>query len=165
MEQKIKFLTKQSFLRMAKKHKAKKHWSTAEIRWEYHQKVIAELKKRSFKTILEAGTMGAILCSNADTIDLDLPKQQWALDYDVTYEHDLTKFPYPIKDKQYDIFIALRVYHHFPADPKIYLAEMLRIAHNVILAFPEKVADRYIKTRNPVKIIKCYKSDTTILIY
>lgn len=160
----MKYLTKKEFLSKAKKHVSKKHWKTAELRWEYHQKVISTLKGMIINSILEAGTMGANLNPNSDTIDLDLPTKGWELSYKPTYIHDLDKVPYPIH-KKYDVFIALRVHHHLFTDVKDLFSEMQRIANNIIIAVPSKTAKLYINVKNPKRIIKCKKTDTIILIW
>ena len=68
------------------------------------------------------------------------------------------------KDKQYDVFVALRVFHHFRTDFVVKsFNEWLRIADHVILAMP-KTFDMSIIKQKPTKIIVC-NAKTNIYYY
>lgn len=166
------FLTKEKYHKLAniEKEKNYKHWEdningdTIETREEYHLKAAEILKSIKPKKVLEAGTMGVKLYENSDTIDYDLPNSGWTLTYTPTYNHNLKNLPWPIKDNQYNIFVALRVFHHF-SNSLIYFNEMLRIASYVLLALPQKNIAEYKKITNPVLEYVCSNSDTVILLF
>jgi hypothetical protein len=168
------YLTESEYFQKIEEHKKinPEHWltnknqDTYKTRWEYHNKTIELLKEINPSNILEAGTMGIICNSTSDTIDLDLPNSGWRLTYKPTYNHDLRIFPWStIKDKQYDCFVALRVFHHMKTDQEKYLNEMFRISNNVILALPQSVTNIYKNICLPTKEIKSINSDTTIIFY
>jgi hypothetical protein len=168
------YLTEKEYFQKIEEHKKinPEHWvtnsnnDTYQKRWEYHQNTIDLCKSINPKNIIEAGTMGILINKNSDTIDLDLPTKGWRLTYVPTYNHDLTKFPWAnIKDKQYDCFIALRVFHHMKTEQEKYLTEMFRISNNVILALPQLVVNIYKNICLPTKEIKSINSDTTIIFY
>ena len=167
------YLTKEKYFEITEKEKELNpaHWITNKnqdtylTRWEYHNKTVEILKSLKLTNILEAGTMGVKCYENSDTIDFNLPNKGWKLTYEPTYNYDLTKVPWSIiKNKQYDVFIALRVFHHF-LETKKYLNEMLRISKHVILALPRKKAREYIRIKKPNKKYICKESNTIILHY
>jgi len=159
------YLSKEQYLAETAKHKYEVHWSSAEARWLYHQKTIEILGYLSTHSVLEAGTMGICVNKDSDTIDIDLPGAGWPLYYKPTYNHDLRILPWPVKDKQYNIFIALRVFHHLRDKPKEYLKEMFRISNHIILAFPESTASIYRKISRPMHEIHLPEVNTVILYY
>lgn len=82
------------------------------------------------KNILEAGPgplCKPIMNSKADTIDLK---------EGATIVHDLTKTPWPIGDKAYDLFIALQVWEHLGASQEDAFKEVCRVSKNAVLSFP-----------------------------
>lgn len=169
-----KYLTEKEYFQKIEEHKKinPEHWvtnnnnNTYQKRWEYHNNTIELLKEINPSNILEAGTMGIMINEFSDTIDLDLPTKGWRLTYKPTHNHDLRIFPWSnIKNKQYDCFVALRVFHHMKTDQEKYLNEMFRISNNVILAFPQSVANIYKNICLPTKEIKSINSDTTIIFY
>jgi len=165
---KNRYLSKGEYDDFTQKHIDIYHWQSAEGRWKYHEKTVELLKEIpniDNKSILEAGTMGTNICKNSDTIDLDLPNKGWPLLYSPTYNHDMAKLPWPIKDKQYDVFVALRVMHYFMKEPKKYFDEIVRICDYAILAFAEPVAEVYRSFRTPDKDIKYPEINTTVLYY
>jgi hypothetical protein len=60
----------------------------------------------------------------------------------IKYLHDATKTPWPIKDKAYDLFIALQVWEHLCDRQGNYqkeaFREVMRISKMAILSFPYK---------------------------
>lgn len=169
-----KYLTEKEYFQKIEEHKKinPEHWvtnsnnDTYQKRWEYHNNTIELLKEINPSNVLEAGTMGIMVNEFSDTIDLDLPTKGWRLTYKPTHNHDLRIFPWSnIKNKQYDCFVALRVFHHMKTDQEKYLNEMFRISNNVILAFPQSVANIYKNICLPTKEIKSINSDTTIIFY
>jgi hypothetical protein len=172
----MKFLTKKKFLKQVNELKLKNpgHWGhvirklgqpIAVERWAYHKKAVELLKEIKPKTILEAGSMNIFLTNKSDSIDLDVPDWGWKLTYEPTYNYDLTKIPWkPIKDKQYDVFVALRVFHHMEDEEK-YLKEMERVSNKIILALTSVSADRYEKVRKADKSYYFPETDTMVLFY
>lgn len=136
------FITKQRYLSDLKALDDK-YWKNAEDRWTYHE-ATAELARgvglASPDDVLEMGTMGVKIVNGSHTMD-----HSWVwnkLTGQPTYQHDAREFPWPIKDKQYKLFIALRVFHHlYPCQRECFL-EAARIASNIIIVVPEKFDDR-----------------------
>lgn len=174
----MKYLTKELFLKKVNELKEQnpEHWGNEEYRpgqpkstdrWSYHEKAVEILKKINPKTILEAGSMGIFLTDDSDSIDLDMPEWGWRLGYVPTYNHDLRNVPWAgIKDKQYDVFVALRVLHHMvEGDEGRLLKEMERIANHIILAFPQYASDSYEKIKTPNEKYQFNDTDTTVIYY
>jgi hypothetical protein len=172
----MEYLTRELFLEKVNSLKLSnpEHWGHYEWkpaqpksidRWNYHEKAVEILKEINPKTILEAGSMGIFLTNESDSIDLDMPEWGWRLTYKPTYTYDLTKMPWkPIKDKQYDVFVALRVFHHM-YDEARYLKEMERISNKIILALTSASAERYEKIRKADKSYYFEDTDTIVLFY
>lgn len=169
------YLTRQQFVELvsALKQINPDHWGNdigkpgqpASLdRWSYHRKTIEILKSLNPTKVLEAGTMGIPVVQGSDTIDLDLPDYGWRLTYAPSYNHDLSVIPWPIETKSYDVFIALRVFHHLDNEAAC-LHEMERIAQHIILAQPEDSARRYEAIRQPDHKYHFTDTDTTILVY
>jgi hypothetical protein len=161
------FLDEETYFNMVDKLKEEnaKHWRSKVERWEYHKKFVELLRKLNTTSVLEAGTMGISILNTSDTIDYDMPQSGWKLSYKPTFHHNLKTLPWPIKDKQYDVFIALRVFHHFHGNQEIYFNEMKRISNHIILAFPKKIAELYKKIQNPDYQYECKGINTSILYY
>ncbi len=116
------------------------HWdcSTLAARWDYHQKaidVIRILKIDNPSRVLEMGTMGASLVSCSHTIDF---AERWDFQgKNPTYLHDARRIPWPISDKQYELFVALRVFQHLAPCQKACFREAKRISKCIILVVPD----------------------------
>jgi len=109
-----------------------KYWIRSyEKRWGYNSVVIDMMNKLEFDSVLEAGSMGLPLAVEGETLDKNDK-------FHPTYIHDLTVFPYPFKDKQFDLFVALQVWEHLGESQRPAFLEAARIAKNVILSFPYK---------------------------
>jgi hypothetical protein len=50
--------------------------------------------------------------------------------------HDATSTPWPIRDSQYDLFVALQVFEHLGADQAAAFAEVRRVARHAIISLP-----------------------------
>jgi hypothetical protein len=153
------FLTEEEYLNFTEKHIHEAHWKGAISRWEYHKIARDLLSQLDFETVLEAGTMGVQIYRASDTIDLDIPPD-WPLYYTPTYNHNLSVLPWPIRDKQYDVFVALRVFHRFSPS---YLYEMQRVAKHIILGLTKSTVDRFKQIKKPNREIEC--GDTVILYW
>lgn len=134
-----KFITKEDFFSEVKKMEGD-HWTPESIdsRWDYHSRTIELLKGLnvdSRQSVLEMGTMGITCVKNADTIDFI---EKWDFSgKKPTYVHDARKTPWPITDKKYDVFVALRVYMHLAPKQEEALNEAFRIAKKVIIVTSE----------------------------
>lgn len=134
-------------------------------RWEYHAKSIGLLQSIDYDTLLEAGTMGVKVHKDSDTIEYHIPELKFDLYFKPTYNADLKELPWCIGDKQYDVFLSLRVFHHLGDKPKEYFKEMQRISNHIILAIPRNMAEIYKLISKPDKEIRCRRGDTLILYY
>ena len=117
------------------------YWEDIDGRWEYHERAINILKKSNThdpEKILEVGTMGITLVSGSHTLDYDLAFN--IENQKPTYLHDIRNVPWPIKDKQYDWFVALRVFHHLWPMQRRCFEEAKRISKNLIIVVPQKVS-------------------------
>jgi hypothetical protein len=114
----MNLLTHNEFLTLSKQFPYYDSKSTTWSRWDYMSLVIDEIKLLKPSTICEVGTEGISLC-----------KESFILD------HNLDNVPYPVKDKQFDLFIALQVWEHLHNQSKAF-DEVMRISHNAILSFP-----------------------------
>lgn len=132
----IRYLTHDLFLENARRHSGA-HWANAAKRWEYHRRaldIVQGLALRAPGDVLEMGTMGASLVIGSDTLDygVNWPKgpQQ------ATYFHDARIVPWPIEDKRYRCFVALRVFQHLVPEQRACFAEAKRVARNVVILVP-----------------------------
>ena len=116
----MNFLTRKKCLEIGKKH-----------RWEYLKIVVKYLKIINFNSCLELGCGIIPIVLDGDTMDKnDLPN--------LTYHWNSFKTPWPIKDKQYDMFVALQVWEHLKGKQNLIFQEVNRIANWAILSFPYK---------------------------
>lgn len=116
------------------------HWTqdTVSERWDYFARVVNLIKALDLtdpSRIIEMGTMGISCVKNGHTIDYD---KWWDFPGKApTYLHDAREFPWPINDKSYDLFIALRVFQHLAPVQKESINEAFRIAKKVIIVVPD----------------------------
>lgn len=140
----MNYLTKEKYIELTKGYLSK-NWERARQRWPYHQYVRDLLMRIDPQTILEAGSMGVKLCEESETIDYS--ESGWKKFYTPTYDHDLHILPWPVGE--YDVFVALRVFHHLIDKPKDYIDEMQRISDYAIIALNEQAYKIYRKARKP----------------
>ena len=105
-----------------------KTWS----RWDYMSLVVDEMKILQPSSICEAGSEGMYLSNDSTVMELK-PKNS---EHEEII-HNLNNIPYPIKDKQFDLFIALQVWEHLTNQIEAF-KEVRRVSHNAILSFPYK---------------------------
>lgn len=116
-----------------------KHWNprTLERRWDYHRKaleILKEIDPESPKDVLEMGTMGVTLVNGSDTIDY---AEAWNFEgKSPTYVHDARVVPWPMRDRQYEVFVALRVFQHLVPKQAECVREAMRVARKVIIVVP-----------------------------
>jgi hypothetical protein len=162
------FLTWENFEQNAELNKGE-HWDPRYVkwRWGYHKRAIEIIKRSGTndpKKVLEMGTMGASIVIGSDTIDYD---EDWNFEgQNPTYLHDARKLPWPVCYKQYEWFIALRVFQYLSPVQKECFKEALRIAENVLIVVPDDYPtdkgqgiklQQFIdwNENNPPKIVEC----------
>lgn len=108
------------------------HWK--ESRWNYHALALSIIQMQRPKSILEMGTMGVKLWSGSDEMDYPIA-DFWPVESPAVL-HNGKKIPWPIASKKYDMFIALRVFHHLAPFQKECFSEAKRISKSIILVVP-----------------------------
>jgi len=99
-------------------------------RWEYLSEVTRILiEEAPFGRILELGAYKRPVIKGSDTMDVFRSTN-------LTYFHDATKVPWPIKDSTYDLFIALQVWEHLGNRQKEAFGEVIRVANRAVMSFP-----------------------------
>jgi len=136
----MKTVDRESFLRRVRSLKTKStNWKTAESRWLYHERAIAQLLQRPTTPdrVLELGAFGAQLVPGSHT--MDRLESGWRFKGNApTYAHDARDIPWPIADGAYDWFVALRVFHHLRSVHEAAFREALRVSRNVLIVVPER---------------------------
>jgi predicted O-methyltransferase YrrM len=100
-------------------------------RWPYLSEVVNIAKTLPCEKVLEIGTMDLRVVNNSDVIDI--------VDRGNNIVWDITKTPWPIKDKQYDLLIALQVWEHLEGKQIEAFKEAMRVSNYSILSFPYKM--------------------------
>lgn len=142
--EKIKFLNKEKFLKLASMYEGK-HWQKEllEDRWNYHSRVLEILKGLYIASpdhVLEMGTMGVTCVDDSQTIDY---MDNWNFKgKKPTYIHDARVCPWPFENKQFDVFIALRVFQHLTPKQEDALMEAFRISKKIILVVPKHYSNK-----------------------
>jgi len=109
-------------------------------RWAYFLEVIKIIQEKKPNTVLELGPSFFTVAKDSDIMykpEID----SWGIPSvvkGISYAHDATVFPWPIQDKQYDMFIALQVFEHLDNKQKGAFQEAKRIARSIILSLPYK---------------------------
>lgn len=137
----MKLLTHDEYFSTVKefnKNPKQGHWTTeTNNRWDYFGRVVNLIKQLNVSDsskILEMGTVGISCVTDSHTIDYS---EHWDFaGKNPTFLHDARQIPWPIENKVYDLFIALRVYHHLAPVQKECLREAIRIAKKVIIVVP-----------------------------
>ena len=134
----LQLLTQDEFSRKVKELEGG-HWTPRTIsnRWDYYSRVVELIKSIAIDDpakILEMGTMGISCVDNGHTIDYE---EKWAFPgKKPTIVHDARQLPWPVANKQYELFIALRVFQHLAPVQGECVKEAMRIAQKVILVVP-----------------------------
>ena len=128
----LKTLEKSEFLALIEKNIRVKNYFLVHNRWKYYKYVIRCIKKHEWESCLELGPYVCPLVSHSDVMDYK--------DHGLNpkYLHDAKDIPWPISDKQYDLFIALQVWEHLETYQSRCFAEVMRISKNAILSFTYK---------------------------
>lgn len=107
-------------------------------RWEYFKEVIGIIKNENIQSVLEIGPAQETIVKNCDVMvkpEDDMwgrPKNTFVKEY----VHDATESPWPIKDKRYDLVIALQVWEHLDDKQKQAFQEVMRVSKMAIMSFP-----------------------------
>jgi hypothetical protein len=134
-----KFLTYENY-----KEKVKilndKYWNDSfKGRWVYMKPVIDELKKMSPESALELGSYKISLMDFSDNMGLD---SEYFDPENLKNKHfifDARNTPWKdIKDKEYDVFVALQVLEHLSPNQSEVFNEIKRISKKCILTLPYK---------------------------
>jgi len=107
-------------------------------RWSYYGPVIELITELSIKNALELGPGKITMIKNCDVM-VKPDDDFWGKpDKNVSkiIQHDATEKPWPIKDKEYDLFIALQVWEHLNSRQTKAFREVMRISKMAILSFP-----------------------------
>lgn len=115
------------------------HWDSYMGRWPYFRRaaeIAQTIHLNGPKSVLEMGTMGVSVVADCNTID-------YADNWDFrgkapTYLWDARNAPWPIPDKKYSLFIALRVFQHLAPVQRQCFEEAKRIADNVLIVVPSE---------------------------
>ncbi len=109
-----------------------------EGRWAYFSEVIGIIRQQDdIKSVLELGPSFQTVVKGCD-IMVRPEHDVWGRPekYARQYEHDATVTPWPVADKQYDLFIALQVWEHLGPRQKEAFKEVVRISKMAVLSFP-----------------------------
>ena len=110
-----------------------------EGRWAYFSEVINIIhENEGISKVLELGPSFQTIVKNSD-IMVKPGNDAWGRPQkyvEKIYEHDATVVPWPIKDKEYDLFIALQVWEHLEGKQKEAFKEVMRTCKMAILSFP-----------------------------
>ena len=109
-----------------------------EGRWAYYSEVLKLVGESDCESVIEMGPGPVPIVKNGDIILNPLDDQfgKPAFDCGQTYVFDGTVSPWPIADKQYDLFIALQVWEHLDNKQTRAFREVMRIAKRAVLSFP-----------------------------
>jgi len=108
--------------------------------WSYHKIVANMLSEIEFGNVLELGTNKVKVVHDSDCMNLIDSFPLKGTGKNIIY--DITQTPCPIKDKQYDMFIALQVWEHlgerYSGVHQKAFKEVMRISNRAIISFPYK---------------------------
>lgn len=107
-------------------------------RWEYLKEVIEIIKGQNIRYVLEIGPGLLPIVKNSDVI-MNPEEDAFGRPQEIfgkVFTFDATIKPWPILDKQYDLFIALQVWEHLDNKQSRAFREVMRISKMAILSFP-----------------------------
>jgi len=107
-------------------------------RWVYMDPVVKELELISPKTAIELGSYKISLMNFSDNMGLDEKFFDPNNLKNKNYIFDAKKTPWPIRDKEYDVFVALQVLEHLSPNQSDVFKEIKRISKKCILTLPYK---------------------------
>lgn len=98
------------------------------------------VRRKNLDTVLELGPGQHTIVKGCD-IMIRPEDDSWGRPINEvghTYHHDATEKPWPVKDKAYDLFIALQVWEHLNGKQTRAFREAMRISKAAVLRFPYK---------------------------
>jgi hypothetical protein len=107
-------------------------------RWEYFKEVIKIIQNENVGSVLELGPGLLPIVKNSDVI-MNPQEDSFGRPQDIcgkVFSFDATIKPWPIMEKQYDLFIALQVWEHLDNKQSRAFREVMRISKMAILSFP-----------------------------
>lgn len=108
-------------------------------RWAYFSEVVEIIKgQKDINRVLELGPSFMPVVKDCN-IMLKPEIDNWGRPITKAsseYLHDATEIPWPVNDKEYDLFIALQVWEHLADKKKEAFKEVMRISRSAILSFP-----------------------------
>jgi len=145
-----RLLTRETFDFYLSDHSRRKRnaWNN---RWGYHKAVVNMLKDVQFDRVLELGCNAVSIVNDSDCMYIGgmFPQKRHI---ENKYEHNAIDTPWPMADKQYDLFIALQVWEHLggrqSGNHQKAFAEVMRVSKMAILSFPYKWIARRAKDKN-----------------
>lgn len=133
-----------------KLQKVKKElWKSLEPRWGYHETAVEWLKGIGPKPsrVLEIGTLGISLMTESQTLDYDSNPYWNFPGYNPTYRYDVRNTPWPFKDNEFQVIVALRLWHWlYPVQKEAFL-EAKRAGKYVLLICPEPGENTPVRAR------------------
>ena len=98
-------------------------------RWEYMKEVCSYLAEKDEKTkVLEIGAFKLPLVPGSALMDIKKYVEN-------TQIHNADSFPYPYKDKEFDVIIILNTIEHLKNKQKVF-TELKRIGSEIIVCLP-----------------------------
>jgi hypothetical protein len=107
-------------------------------RWSYYGPVTELINSLEFSSALELGPGRITMVKGCDVMakpDDDF----WGrpeTGVGKVILHDATEKPWPVADKQYDLFVALQVWEHLSNKQSRAFREVMRISRKAVLSFP-----------------------------
>jgi len=107
-------------------------------RWEYFKEIIDIINNHKIESVLELGPGKHTIVKNCD-IMIKPEDDVWGRPENQIRRqilHNGTEKPWPIKDKEYDLFIAAQVWEHLDNKQSRAFREVMRVSKMAILSFP-----------------------------
>ena len=107
-------------------------------RWDYFKVVIDIVNRLKPQSVLELGPGQHTIVKLCDVM-LKPQDDAWGRPLNPTSQvilHNATEKPWPVADKQYDLFIALQVWEHLDNKQSRAFREVMRVSRAAILSFP-----------------------------
>jgi hypothetical protein len=167
----MKYIDKNEYLELVEKFTGK-HWDSAGPRWSYHElsaewasELISE--KVSPNSVLEIGTMGIGVIHGSMRMDYDAESnnKDWSIsDPNLSVQYDARVSPWPFYENQFELGVALRVFHHLKPNQEKAFQEMKRVCKRIIIVVPEEDVhprgisyNTFIKWNNDIPPLKYMK--------
>jgi hypothetical protein len=109
-----------------------------EGRWNYYEAVINLVKEIKPLKVLEIGPGKSTIVKKSDIMINPIEDKYGRPDFEYSKSiiFNATEKPWPIKDKEYDLIIALQVWEHLTNKQSRAFREVIRTSKKAILSFP-----------------------------